>query len=248
MIKDIYNFHQEFNWHSADTEQAWKENCKKFGPTWYYYNAEPITYKYNSLGYRSPEITDIKKPFFISFGCSHTLGTGLHVEDTYSYQLAQELDLQYLNFGMGGAGQNVVWGNSTKWLSAKKPKPEFVILQWPEVERLTIYTDHRINLFLPSWHGDNNTKKSERNMYLYMLDCEDYLKTQALMYYENTNLLWELAGVPTINFTLAKGAGDLFKIKCFEGWTTDETQAARDLVHPGPSFNKEMVKFIQSQL
>ena len=249
MIKDPYNANQTFNWHSADTEEYWRVNRERIGSKWYYYDeSNTITYNYNSLGYRSPEIKDITRPFFISFGCSHTLGTGLHIEDTYSYLLSRDLNLDYLNFGMGGAGQNVVWSNSTKWLSANHPKPEFVILQWPEVERLTVYTDNRINLFLPNWPGKPDTKKSERNMYLYMLDCEDYLHTQALMYYENTNLLWKLAGVPTVNFTLASGAGDLFNIKCFRGWTIDESKAARDLMHPGPEFNKQIVEYIKSQL
>ena len=248
MIKDLYNADKVFVWHSGDTEANWESACKRFGPSWYYYNKPPITYEYNSIGYRSPEIERVGDDFFIAFGCSHTLGTGLHVEDTYSVILAKQLNLDYLNFGMGGAAQNIVWGNSTNWLAEQTKKPKFVILQWPEVERLTIHTDKRINLFLPNWHGSPDTKKSERNMYLYMLDSEDYLRQQALMYYKNTNLLWQLAGIPTVNFTLAKGAGELFGIKCFEGWTTNESLAARDLVHPGPEFNRQMAEFIKSQL
>jgi hypothetical protein len=248
MIRDPYNANRIVNWHSGDTEKNWADGCKRFGPSWYYYDKPTIEYAYNSLGYRSPEVDSISKDFFISFGCSHTLGVGLHLEDTYSYLLAQELKYEYLNFGMGGGAQNIVWANSTAWLTNQQLKPKFVILQWPEIERLTIHTDTRINLFLPSWHGAPDTKKSERNMYLYMLDNEEYLREQALMYFKNTNLLWKLAGVPTINFTLASGAGDLFNIKCFRGWTIDESKAARDLMHPGPEFNKQIVEYIKGHL
>jgi len=248
MIKDMYNAGKVFNWHSGDTEDNWKSACKKFGPNWYYYNKGPITYNYNSIGYRSPEIENTNNKFFISFGCSHTLGTGLHIEDTYSYVLASQLGMDYLNFGMGGAGQNIVWGNSTRWLQLQTKRPEFVILQWPEAERLTIHTDNRINLFLPSWHGAPDTKTSERNMYLYMLESEDYLYSQASMYFNNTNLLWKLAGIPTINFTLSEKTSKLFGIHCFKAWTMDESLAARDLIHPGPTYNKQMAEYIKSHL
>lgn len=247
MILDKFNSNKSFHWHSGDTEEHWVKNRKRFGPSWNYYNGGNVEYNYNSLGYRSPEITDIHKDFFISFGCSHTVGIGLAVKETYSHILSNELDLQYLNFAIGGGAQNVVWCNSTLWLKNYKQKPKFVILQWPETERLTLYKE-RINLFLPNWHGDDYTTRAERNMYLYMLQNEDYLYSQASMYFYNTNLLWNLAGVKTVNFTLAEKTSELFDIHCFRGWSMDESLAARDCVHPGPSHNREMAEFIKAQL
>jgi hypothetical protein len=99
-------------------------------------------------------------------------------------------------------------------------------------------------LFLPNWPGSPDTKKSERNMYLSMLQNEDYMYTQSRMYFENTNLLWNLARVKTINFTLSVKTSELFGIQCFKGWTMDETIAARDRVHPGPIHNNRMMEYI----
>ena len=244
-IKDTFNAGKTFAWHSGDTEENWKQACKRFGSTWYYYD-NPIDYTFNELGYRSSR-ADIDK-FFLAYGCSHTMGVGIHLEDTYCEVLSKDLKLSYLNFGMPGSAQNLLWANTVLWNKNAQAVPEFVILQWPEVERLTTWTNDRINLFLPNHAGDKYTSKHEQKMFHNMLASEDYMDMQARMYFESTNLIWKQRGVPVINFTLSAKVGELFNIKCFKGWTINEQLAARDLLHPGIVHNIDFAEYIKEQL
>jgi len=244
-IEDTSNANKIHNWHSQDNESNWIKNAKRFGPTWRYFS-DPIEYKFNSLGYRSPEPAEGE--YFAAFGCSHTLGVGIHLQDTYCDLLSKDLNLNYLNFGLGGGAQNLLWTNNILVAKNAKRLPNFVILQWPETERINIFSKDRINLFLPNHPGDDYTSKYEKNLYLNLLGSENYLYGQAMGYFESTNLLWEALDVPVINFTLSEPVADLFGIKCFKGWTQDESIAARDCVHPGPIHNKQFVKFIKENL
>jgi hypothetical protein len=240
-VKDSGNAGKIHQWHSQDNETNWINNSKKFGPTWRYFS-EPIEYKFNSLGYRSPEPSNNK--YFVAFGCSHTLGVGIHLDDTYCKLVADETKLDYLNFGLGGGSQNLLWTNNILLAKNTKKLPEFIILQWPETERINIFSENRINLFLPNHPGDNYTSKFEKNLYLNLLNSENYLYGQAMGYFESTNLLWKSLGIPVVNFTLSEPVGDLFDIQCFKGWTTDKRLAARDCEHPGPIHNKQFADYI----
>jgi len=244
-IKDNFNANKVMQWHSGDTEENWKRCRSRFGSDWYYYDKD-IEYKFNRLGYRSPD--NVADKFFLAYGCSHTMGVGLHVDDTYCELLSKDLNLSYLNFGMPGSGQNLLWANNVLWNKNSDLVPKFVILQWPEVERLTTWTDNRFNFFLPNHAGDKYTSKHEQRMFHNMLASEDYMDMQAHMYFESTNLLWQQRGIPVVNFTLSAKVGNLFDIHCFKGWTADETLAARDLLHPGVTHNKAFADFIKDQL
>jgi len=245
VIPDQFNANKTYEWHSGDTESNWKKSRKEFGPDWYYYN-KPIEYKFNSIGYRGPDT--VFRDYFVAFGCSHTMGVGIHLEDTYCHLLSTELELDYFNFGLGGAAQNFVWTNSIMFAKEANPLPKFVVMQWPEVERLTIHDDERINLFLPNYHGDDDTTRAERNLYYNLIESETFLHNQARMYFESANLCWRALGVPVVNFTLSIKTGELFGIECFKGWTENRMLAARDLVHPGPIHNRQFADYIKNNI
>jgi len=44
---------------------------------------KPISYNFNSKGYRTKEIEDLQKDFILTFGCSYTQGIGLAKEDMW---------------------------------------------------------------------------------------------------------------------------------------------------------------------
>jgi hypothetical protein len=232
-------------WNSGDSEDNWKKCRKKFGPSWRYYD-DPITYRFNELGYRGQSY--VKDPFFVTVGCSYTMGVGLHEEDRYGDVLSKELGLSYLNLGMGGASQNFVWINNVLLAKNLPRKPEFVVIQWPEIERLNTISEDGITLFLPNFLGGQYAKKSERNLYLSMIDSPGFLYPQSLTYFESVNLIWNAMGVKTVNITLSEQVGELFGIFCLKGWTMDESIAARDCIHPGPVHNRDIATYIKGQL
>lgn len=64
----------------------------------WYYNNKKIYYKHNEYGYRSDNLSDINdNDYILTFGCSYSYGVGLFYEDTYSYKLANELNLKNIN-------------------------------------------------------------------------------------------------------------------------------------------------------
>ena len=136
-VKISNNTHREtVLWYPSDTESRWLEGKKKFGKDWVYYDSD-ITYTVNELHYRGPLLSSINNDnFFISYGCSNTFGIGIHLEDTYSDIVSKYLKMKYLNFGVGGGSQNLIWMNSTLAIKNLKHVPKFIIIQWPTTERL----------------------------------------------------------------------------------------------------------------
>ena len=69
----------------------------------YHWEEEDIIYDINSLGYRSCEF-DTETPCNVYLGCSHVLGEGLPLENTFAYSINKELgDFPMYNLGARGA-------------------------------------------------------------------------------------------------------------------------------------------------
>lgn len=80
-----------------------------------YTDLSKVDHSYNSHGFRGPEITNLDAHSVVYLGCSHTAGTGLALEDTWSWKLHQARfpDLEYVNAGVGGGDiescVNMLW-------------------------------------------------------------------------------------------------------------------------------------------
>jgi hypothetical protein len=97
-----------------------------------------IIYKYNKLGHRCKNIDEINLENYILFaGCSHTEGEGLHIEHTYPYLTAKELNADYYNLGIRASGFDVLFYNVMSWL-ALYPEPKLVVIQYPDPTRFAI--------------------------------------------------------------------------------------------------------------
>ena len=59
-----------------------------------------VEYKFNQLGFRSPEYS--QDTSVVVVGNSISFGLGLAQEDTFGFKLSQQLGLQYNNFSFGG--------------------------------------------------------------------------------------------------------------------------------------------------
>lgn len=121
----------------SDSEELYKKNLVEKPIDWLYRNGT-ITYKFNSLGFRCNELKDIDFDNYILFlGDSHTEGVGLHLENTYPYQVSKKLYKSYFNLGIGGTGIDVMFYNLITWLHTF-PHPKYVVLFYTENTRSLI--------------------------------------------------------------------------------------------------------------
>jgi len=93
-----------------------------------------INYKYNSHGFRTAEFNQSFD--VVCFGCSFTMGTGVHAQDTWPAQLADITGLQVANLGHAGSSNDTVFRFAEHYLKFLKPK----YAVWLQTDR------HRIEL------------------------------------------------------------------------------------------------------
>jgi len=121
---------RDLKYSGSDSIEQHQEKLKTEDKDWYYRSAA-ITYKRNSLGHRCKDVSEIDfDNYILTTGCSHTEGVGLELEHTYSHYLANRLNCDYYNLGMGGTGIDIMMHNLTIWLNTYK-KPKLLVVQWP---------------------------------------------------------------------------------------------------------------------
>jgi hypothetical protein len=98
---------QTIYWNGTDTYERWQQNMQNSFNRQrlieYKWTTETaISYQYNSHGFRCKEFD--QEPCYLAIGCSHTEGTGLPIEQTWPFLLAQATNKSILNLGVGGSG------------------------------------------------------------------------------------------------------------------------------------------------
>lgn len=227
-------------WHESE-EEKWKIGCKRFGESWFYYDKSVVTYNFNKLGYRSKNIEDLSADeFFIVYGCSHSEATGLTVEQSWHYQFSNMVGLEYLNFGHMGAGPDFVMNCSSAFIKNSPRMPKFVLIQWPHTHRMVFRRNQYLD-FLGPWIDDDRL-----DFYGYWTsDGND--TNYSMTAYHQTKLLWDLAKIPVIHFTieLQNNIEDtvVHRLKP----TAKEMKAenlARDIHHFGADYHQRIAKWL----
>lgn len=97
---------ETFLWHIADTEELFNDNLKKYpnSPHLLNYLNNPISYKCNNYGFRTPDDFNLDEDGNIFLGCSHTFGIGHHLTDIWSYKLSQKIGGKFYNISEPGSG------------------------------------------------------------------------------------------------------------------------------------------------
>lgn len=230
----------------SDPEYKYLENLEKFGSDWHYASKD-ITYSYNSIGYRSKELSDVTD-FFLAYGCSHTEGVGLAEDETWPSIVGKNLNVDYLNHGCGGSGTDMQLVNSMCFLRNSNKLPKFVIIQWPDISRTMFMSDY------PAYTGPwvdrlPNIPDNHKNFFkLWITENNDINNGFKNIY--TTQLLWKLAKVPVFNFTLTSGYENESSIERFYPGAVDidtPTKRARDIKHLGPEFNKLLGDWITTK-
>lgn len=196
---------------STDSAKAYSTNLRKLGKDWEWFGVD-IDYKFNSLGYRTKELEEVKDDYMLALGCSYTEGIGLNEEDIYINKLAKHFNLDVFNLAHGGQGIDYCFYNTINYINKMQKKPKFVVYQWPfETRRSFLYseqiTEYNFGFdFLPPNYDSNNKKRSkllELDDYWYenrFLGDEGEILKQMVYYIDTCNLLWKGLNVPVFNF------------------------------------------------
>lgn len=222
---------QTLNWFQTDSEQLYQENLinkneklKKWG-----WINNSFTYKFNSHGFRCEEFTDADSILFL--GCSVTLGVGLPITATFPTLLANELNLQCVNLGVGGSSTDTAFRIAYTYLEKIRPKIVVATFLFPERTELLSYTGA-----IPLNPGMLNQKSLDKITRRYVFE-----------YYEKYLEVPETAQVNLLKNTLAiNKLCDQYNIK-FISQTSHPNylkffNQARDLVHPGTEYHAALFR------
>jgi hypothetical protein len=139
---------QESMWHPFDSKERYENNLKndyarlkQFG----WLENQNFTYKFNSYGFRCNEFNDDAGIVFL--GCSHTVGVGLPLEQTFSQIISKQLNLQCINLAVPATSNDTAFRLACHWIP--KMKPKIVVMMSPDPARFELITqDNKIN-FMP---------------------------------------------------------------------------------------------------
>ena len=129
-------------WIPADTEEAFLKRLKKYpnDPSLQHYLHNPIEYKMNNMGFRTPVdfVDGVEGNLFL--GCSHTMGIGHHLENVWAWKLNEYIGGNFLNASVGGAGI----GTGFRLLYGLKEiiRPKNVFLFFPQPYRFEYYNSY----------------------------------------------------------------------------------------------------------
>jgi len=207
-------------WENSNSQSLFYKNCAEMPPNWYFRNVE-ISYKYNSLGHRSPEIQNINLDnYILCTGCSHTEGIGMENDKIYPNLLAKKLNTDCYNLGLGATGIDVVLHNLVIWFSVVPKKPKVVVIQWPDFTRMLTGTTPENLQTRGLWAEDDNYNK-----FVNLAIELGYLESKKILAH---HIVQSLIDVPVVYFGLEK-------VIPFDDNTiiVPTIDKARDLGHPG---------------
>lgn len=191
-ISQVYSFRKEYygnvlSWFGTDTHDMYHRNLKynfeeikSLG----YFNSD-ITYKINSCGFRCEEFKECDSVVFL--GCSHTLGVGLHLEDTWSYIVSNQLNLVNYNLSITGGSNDSAFRVAQYYIP--KIQPKIVIMLSPSNCRKEVINEHNQthhylisedkinnNLLWAEWLSNslNFSLNQQKNILAIEKICNDY--------------------------------------------------------------------------
>lgn len=250
------------NFSGTDTEKIFRKNLKKYGTDWRWANKE-ITYKFNSLGYRMKEFSEIDYSNYIAFfGCSNTVGIGLPLEDTFANKISKKLGVDYVNSAVGGSSVEFQVQNFVQLMNSPVAKPKAVLFNWPDAARNFYWTDNdTIEFCLP---GHDPKSMHWRYSYREFLLHTDHILNRFKHMRDTVNVICKGYDIKLFEITIGQSVTEFYQLNpdifytsvcpCNEGRETENNLEvlnvcrARDLIptnsrimtyvaHPGTFFN-----------
>lgn len=176
---------------------------------------DAINYTYNHQGFRAEEFDD--RAAGLAIGCSHTMGAGNRLEQTWPFLLSQLAGIHVWNLGVGGAALDTNFRLLDHYIKILRPR--FVVHGVPQISRFEFYMNDRW------WSVVAGYLPSE------LEQIHPYIK-QYYMHDENSeiNVRKNLMAIRYLCKSL-----DIPYYAMDVQQTMDMNEcAARDLIHPGP--------------
>ena len=165
----------------VDDEQKFIENKNKLSKDWIY-NEKIINYSFNGHGLRmDKELAQVDSDYLAAFGCSHSMGLGVCLEDSWPYIMSQQLGIDYINSAVVGASVKLTAINFFNMLSTVKTLPKIVAIAWPHAIRHTWYSQGAFLFYLPRHNLNREQYKIATEVYENML-ASDLTTTEAVFY------------------------------------------------------------------
>lgn len=165
-----------YSFYGTDNQEDYLKNLDRLPSDWYYRN-NTIEYRFNDVGLRMDSTID-KTEYIIGFGCSHTVGVGVNLSDTWIHKLGEKLNIDYINCGVSGGSSKLCAINFFNMLNRLKHLPKLVVFSWPSSVRYCLYTDNQFVFYLPRFI---NEKMFVSNIYKNMI-MTDTLGTEFMLY------------------------------------------------------------------
>jgi hypothetical protein len=186
---------------------------------------QPITYQYNTHGFRNPEFDT--KIDVVCFGCSFTMGTGVHAEHTWPAQLQQLTGLRVVNLGHAGSSNDTAFRFAKYYLPYLRPK--WAVWMQTDQHRLELL-DNAIPVSMNILASDTSNPCAQDNFIKTWFACDE---NQQLNLEKNTRAFEHLCQqLGIISHVLPRSS-------------VVSDRQARDLQHPGPQVYKTLAKQVQ---
>jgi hypothetical protein len=227
------------SWFSVDSEAEFNKVSKTMPDEWEYHNRN-IDYTLNAQGYRTKEWADINwSESVVMIGCSNAFGLGIRQEETASSILEQELKIPFINLGVVGSSNHLMFYNSMR-LIEHRIKPKNVILMFSDSSRYTHF-NQQDDYIVALGHWSANSK--EYSNYYYEYSNHNNCHVHGTMMAVGTEALWKSVGVQTIAYSAYPNSlKDRFKV------LPPRIDRAREINHPGVLTNKIWADVIKNDL
>ena len=219
-------------WNGTDNEPQWEETLKEYpnDASVKYYLENPIHYKKNTNFFRSPDNYDTQERGNMFLGCSHTFGTGHHLENVWSYKLSKYLGGKFFNLANGGAGFMYQYRVFKHWIDKLNVDNVFMFQQ--ESPRWDLY-------------GKNLNRDMWVQVGLWGPIPEDQ-QAYSLLTSDESNFIVQEAILNAIKYECQERGIDFY----FESYTPINIERglkARDLMHYTVSQQHELFKTFRSK-
>lgn len=172
-------------WYFFDNEERFKKNPH---PKY----LKGFDYRFNNYGYRCDDFDlENDKYKILTIGCSVSFGFGLPYEETYAYLLCDRLSRKYnisiKNYNLSHIGEGMDYIARTLFQTIDIIKPDYVILLFPDINRLEYYDDKNTKPIsytlstlideLHNKHFDKNLKNRNKkidDVFLTLMENENY--------------------------------------------------------------------------
>lgn len=233
----------EFSLIGADSKNHFEEHLKTQPSDWEY-RSKQVLYNRNSLGHRCKELNTLSDDFILFIGCSLTEGVGVALEDSFTYKLAQKLNMDYYNLGLAGSGADLLSENLSMWFKNINKIPKLVVIQWPAPNR---HYQRFADGLTPvgAWINvrydvvPDEVKRATKYDFVNEDVIKNFVNACDAGYFEH---YFNVLRTTTLNFL------DCLGIKYIEFTDSDfpKLDVGRDLIHPGTKSNEALAEWLRS--